>query len=67
MFVEKIILKSGADLEAMRSAGAVAGKVLAEILGFIRPGVTTNQVDRFAGERMAAHGAKSAFLGYRKY
>ena len=51
----------------MRPACVVAGKVLDEIAGFIKPGVTTRQVDDFAAERMQTHGAKSAFLGYRKY
>lgn len=63
----KIILKSGADLAAMRLAGTVAGKVLDDIIAFIQPGVTTNQVDGFAAERIKFYGGKSAFLGYRKY
>jgi methionyl aminopeptidase len=62
-----IILKSGRDLEAMRAAGRVAGRVLDEIAAFIKPGVTTRQVDEFAAAQIKAHGAKSAFLGYRKY
>jgi methionyl aminopeptidase len=65
--VGKIILKSGADLEMMRLACAVAGKVLDEIAAFIQPGQTTRQVDEFAAARIKAHGGKSAFLGYRKY
>ncbi len=51
----------------MRPAGAIAARVLDEIMGFIRPGVTTRQVDEFAASRMKAHGGKSAFLGYRNY
>ena len=51
----------------MRPACVVAGKVLDEIAAFIKPGVTTKQVDEFAAERMKFYGAKSAFLGYRKY
>ena len=51
----------------MRPACEVAAKVLNEIAVFIQPGLTTRQVDNFAAERMAAYGAKSAFLGYRKY
>jgi methionyl aminopeptidase len=62
-----IVLKSERDLELMRPACVVAGKVLEEILAFIKPGVTTRQVDEFAAARIKAHGAKSAFLGYRKY
>ncbi len=62
-----IILKSERDLEAMRPAGIVAGCVLNEVAAFIQPGVTTQQVDEFAGARMKQYGSKSAFLGYRKY
>lgn len=62
-----IILKSERDLDLMRPAGAVAGTVLEEVANFIRPGLTTREVDEFAAERIKAHGAKSAFLGYRKY
>jgi methionyl aminopeptidase len=65
--VGKIILKAGVDLEAMRAAGAVAGKVLDDIIKFVKPGVTTRQMDEFAAERIKFYGGKSAFLGYRKY
>jgi methionyl aminopeptidase len=65
--VGKIILKTGADLEAMHAACAVAGKVLDDIIGFVKPGVTTRQIDNFAAERIKFYGGKSAFLGYRKY
>jgi methionyl aminopeptidase len=62
-----IILKSDRDLEAMRPACTVASAVLNETAAFIQPGVTTRQVDDFALARMKHYGAKSAFLGYRKY
>lgn len=62
-----IILKTERDLEAMRPACLVAGKVLSEVAAFIRPGVTTKEVDEFAASRIKHYGAKSAFLGYRKY
>src|ERR1051325_163332 len=62
-----IILKSERDLEAMRPACGVASSVLSDVSTFIQPGVTTKQVDEFAGSRIRYYGAKSAFLGYRKY
>jgi methionyl aminopeptidase len=62
-----IILKSERDLEAMRPACVIASTVLNEVAAFIRPGVTTRDVDQYAAERMKHYGAKSAFLGYRKY
>jgi methionyl aminopeptidase len=62
-----IILKSERDLEAMRPACRIAAAVLNDVGAFIKPGVSTEQVDRFAAERIKAYGARSAFLGYRKY
>ncbi|MDQ6631674.1 MAG: type I methionyl aminopeptidase [Verrucomicrobiota bacterium] len=62
-----IILKSERDLEAMRPACRVATAVLDEVSGFIRPGVTTREIDHFAADRIKHYGAKSAFLGYKKY
>jgi len=62
-----IIIKSERDLEAMRPACAIAASVLKDVAGFIQPGLTTRQVDEFAAGRIKHYGAKSAFLGYRKY
>jgi methionyl aminopeptidase len=62
-----IILKTERDLEAMRPACSVAGQVLEEVAAFIRPGITTRQIDDFAAEAIRRHGAESAFLGYHKY
>ncbi len=62
-----IILKSERDLEMMRPACEVASTVLEEVGAYIQPGVTTLEVDEYAAERMRHYGAKSAFLGYRKF
>jgi methionyl aminopeptidase len=65
--VSGIKIKSEDELKLMRSACAVAAEILEEIGVFIKPGVTTKQVDDFAAEQIKARSAKSAFLGYRKY
>jgi len=62
-----IIIKSERDLEAMRPACSVASMVLNEVAAFVQPGVSTKQVDDYAAARMKHYGAKSAFLGYRKF
>jgi methionyl aminopeptidase len=62
-----IILKSERDLEAMRPACGVARVVLDEVGAMIQPGLTTREIDVFAGERIKSYGARSAFLGYRDY
>ncbi|HEX9048059.1 MAG TPA: type I methionyl aminopeptidase [Verrucomicrobiae bacterium] len=60
-----IKIKSDDELKLMRPAGVVAAKVLDDITAFIKPGVTTRQVDNFAAERIKSYGGVSAFLGYR--
>jgi len=62
-----IILKSERDLEAMRPACWVARAVLDEVTGWISPGMTTKEIDDYAAGRIKNYGARSAFLGYRKY
>ena len=51
----------------MRAAGAIAAVVLNEVAAFIRPGVTTQEIDEFAASRIRGYGSTSAFLGYRGY
>jgi len=62
-----IILKSERDIEGMRAAGAVASAVLEDLCTWIAPGITTGEIDRYASSCIKGRGAKSAFLGYRKY
>jgi len=51
----------------MRPACAVAAAVLSEVAAFVQPGLSTTEIDEFAAGRIKYYGAKSAFLGYRKY
>ena len=62
-----IILKNERDLEGMRAAGVVASAVLQEACASVTPGITTKELENFAASRIQHYGAKSAFLGYRKY
>jgi methionyl aminopeptidase len=62
-----IVLKNERDVEVMRAAGSVAAEVLNLVGNWIRPGVTTKEIDTYAANLIKERGAKSAFLGYRKY
>lgn len=62
-----IHLKTEREIVAMRGAGRIARTVLEEVAGFVQPGKTTKEIDEFAAECIRRQGAKSAFLGYRKY
>ncbi len=64
---EMIILKNERDLDAMRPACGVACAVLQDAAAFVRPGLTTRELDEFAAGRIKQYGARSAFLGYRRY
>lgn len=66
-FLFMIVIKGPSEIVAMRHAGRVARCVLDEVSGFVGPGISTRELDQFAGSRISHLGAKSAFLGYRKY
>jgi len=62
-----IVYKTERELAIMRIAGAIAAAVLNEVGVFIRPGMTTHEIDAYASARIQHYGASSAFLGYKKY
>jgi methionyl aminopeptidase len=62
-----IPIKTPSEIEKMRAACDLASRVLNDVAERIAPGVTTGELDRYAGELIAAGGGKSAFLGYRKF
>ncbi|HAM71382.1 MAG TPA: type I methionyl aminopeptidase [Verrucomicrobiales bacterium] len=62
-----ISIKNEREVAAMRVAGSIARTVLEEVAAVIQPGMTTRQIDGLAAAAIERHGAKSAFLGYRKY
>ena len=56
-------LKSPQEIEKMRAAGRLTAQALEAMRQFIRPGVTTAQVDAVAARVIKAGGAKAAFFG----
>jgi methionyl aminopeptidase len=62
-----IILKSGAELGAMRQSGQVLARVLSELEPLVRPGIRTRDLDLYADKRTRELGAVPAFKGYRGY
>ncbi|MFC5523423.1 type I methionyl aminopeptidase [Polaromonas jejuensis] len=60
-----ITYKDAAGIEGMRVAGRLASEVLDYITPFIKPGITTNDIDRLASECMAQQGSISATLNYQ--
>lgn len=62
-----IILKSKAEIEAMRRAGRVVAAFHQAIAGMIRPGVTTLAIESFAVRFLKENGAKAYTIGYNGY
>ena len=54
-------------IEKMREASRIAADALQEAGKAVRPGVTTDEVDRVAHEYMCDHGAYPSTLGYRDF
>src|SRR3972149_207117 len=62
-----VVLKSPREIEEMRVANRIVAEILEAIKGIIRPGITTDELNVFAEERLRERKAKSAFKGYRGY
>src|SRR5579871_4645866 len=63
----RIILKSPAELQKMRSSGLLVHRLLDQLRSRVKPGVTTLDLENYAERRIAEAGAKPAFKGYRGF
>jgi methionyl aminopeptidase len=61
---KKIQLKSAADIAVMRQAGILVARALKHLSQWVKPGVTTADLDREAETFLRDHGATPSFLGY---
>ncbi len=56
------------DLKIMRKAGKVAATVLKKLKGFIKPGISTKDVEQFFEEELSKYpGMEAAFKGFMSY
>jgi len=60
-------VKDAETVARMRVAGRLAAQALAAVGADIRPGVTTDDLDRIGHEFLIEHGAYPSTLGYRGY
>jgi methionyl aminopeptidase len=59
-----VTLKSPREIDAMTRAGRIAAGTLALVRGLVRPGVSTEELDRAAEEYIRSHpGARPSFKG----
>jgi len=62
-----VILKSREEIEQLRVSNQIVAEVLECLKTLIQPGITTQDLDRYAEEMTLKKGAKPAFKGYMGY
>jgi methionyl aminopeptidase len=62
-----IIYKTPQEIASMRESNQIVARVLDELVGLVKPGVKTRELDDFAETRAKELGAVPAFKGYRGY
>ena len=62
-----IPLKSEKDLEYLRASGKILSLVIKEVRKIVKPGITTNEIDRFAERLILENNAQPAFKGYKGF
>jgi methionyl aminopeptidase len=61
---ERITLKSRRELDQMREVGQHTGEILMKLRERVQPGVTTGELNEFAGKELNRRGLNSPFLNY---
>jgi methionyl aminopeptidase len=59
-----IIIKSDQEVDLMRESGKVTGFILKELENFIRPGISTADIDKFVEDTIRKNGMIPTFKGY---
>ncbi len=62
-----IVLKSKEEIDIMRESGKVTSYILSELLGFIKPGISTKDIDTFVEDIILNNNMIPSFKGYNGY
>lgn len=62
-----INIKKPSEVEAMRQGGKILSDVLWEVMDFIKPGVTENEIEAMADRLISEKGGEAAFKRVRGY
>ena len=63
----RITIKTPSEILLMREAGRIAAAVAEKLREAIKPGITTEELDKIAEEEIRRRGAVPAFKGYRGF
>ncbi len=62
-----IVCRSARELERIKAANQLVARILAELAGAVRAGMTTGELDALAERLVREGGAEPAFKGYRGF
>jgi len=69
-FIERrrgIEIKSSREIKLMKKSSRIVATVLREIIDFVKPGMSTLELDEFAEQRITDMGAQPSFKGYHGF
>ncbi|MBI2065232.1 MAG: type I methionyl aminopeptidase [Candidatus Yanofskybacteria bacterium] len=62
-----IKFKTQKEIETMKEGGKILAEILKKLSDMVRPGITTNDLEKLAQELVLSFGVKPSFLGYDGY
>ena len=62
-----ISIKTKQEIELMRKSGEITYGVLSSLKDYIKPGMTTKQIDKYVYDYIVSHDATPSFLDYEGY
>ncbi|MBI2674738.1 MAG: type I methionyl aminopeptidase [Candidatus Yanofskybacteria bacterium] len=60
-------IKTEKEIETMKEGGKVLAEILKKLAESVKPGITTNDLEKLARELVLSFGVKPSFLGYDGY
>ena len=62
-----LVIKSQREIDIMRQSGRIAATAMEEALNAVKPGITTESIDRLVENVITKHGATPSFKGYNGF
>src|SRR3989338_4104976 len=57
-------IKTKEEIETMKEGGKILADILRKLEEAVKPGITTNDLEKLADELVFSYGVKSSFLGF---
>jgi len=63
----QIPIKTDKEIEIMKEGGKILAGILKKLEEAVKPGITTNDLEKLAGELVLSYGVQGSFLGFDDY